>query len=76
MIDHATIRHLAELRRQIDEAESACGQTLGSMRLEGDDARSLAAATPFLTKCARDLEALAGRMRIVAAKAGAPSYAD
>ena len=71
MIDHATIKNLAELRRQINEAEIACGQTLGGLSRAGRGAQA-AATTPFLAACARDLEALAGRMRLAAAEVGAP----
>lgn len=67
MIDHATIRRLAELRRQIDEAESVCGATIGAMR----NAPHGAAARPFLAACASELEALAGRMRLAADQADA-----
>lgn len=69
MIDKDTIVKLAELRRQIREAEGVCGETLDAMARARGQARAMAAATPFLTDCANELEALAGVVRQAAAEA-------
>ena len=76
MIDPATIAQLANLRRQIDLAHQSCDQTLDAMSLAGRQAGQLAAATPFLSDCAKELEALAGVCRRAAAQAGTPRLAD
>lgn len=70
MIDEITMSRLANLRRQIDEAEQTCGRTLSAMRRANGPA--LAATTPFLSGCADDLEALAAVVRLAAADAGDP----
>ncbi|QIE56432.1 hypothetical protein G5B40_13760 [Pikeienuella piscinae] len=73
MLDHATIDNLASLRRQIDEAEAACGRTLGALIRARGQTRTLAEATPFLSACAGDLDRLAGAVRRAAAEAVAPA---
>ena len=75
MIEHATIRKLAELRRQIDDAQAACGETLDAMSRARANAAAVAAATPFLADCAEDLEALACVVRLAAARAGGDAAA-
>lgn len=69
MIDHATIAKLAELRRQIDDAQSTCGKTLSAMKRARANAAALAEASPFLSECAKDLETLAGAVRLAAERA-------
>ena len=59
MIDPATISQLAKLRNQIEQAQKTCDQTLNVMSSARDRAQALAATTPFLADCAKDLEALA-----------------
>ena len=72
MIDPATIAQLAKLRRQINLAQQSCAETLDAMSSERRPASALATATPFLSDCAAELEALAGVCRQAAAQAGAP----
>ena len=69
MIDPATIEQLAILRRQISATQATAGQTLDAMSLARHQARAAAEATPFLTSCAKDLEALAAVCRLAAAEA-------
>lgn len=69
MIDHATIAKLAELRRQIDGARDTAGKTLNAMARARANAGAAAEATPFLSDCAKELEALAGVVRLAAAEA-------
>ena len=76
MIDPATISQLAKLRNQIEQAQQTCSQTLNVMSTARDNARALAATTPFLADCADDLEALAGVCRQAAAEAGRPVLLD
>ena len=76
MIDPATITQLATLRRQIDIAGRAAGQTLDAMSLARRQARTASEATPFLTDCARELEAMAAVCRLAAAEAGEARAAD
>lgn len=70
MIDNAMLRKLAELRRQIDDAQATCGETLDAMSRARAGAAALAETSPFLADCAEDLEALAGVVRLAAARAG------
>jgi len=72
MIDPATIAQLANLRRQIELAQRSCADTLDAMSPGRSPTRAFAAATPFLSDCAAELEALAGICRQAAAQAGAP----
>ena len=76
MIDPATISQLAKLRNQIEQAQQTCSQTLNVMSTARDNARALAATTPFLADCAAELEALAGVSRQAAAEAGRPVALD
>ncbi len=69
MIDQSTVAKLAELRAQIDRAYESCGQTLDAMTIARAQARGAAEAAPFLSHCARDLEALAGVVRLAASRA-------
>ena len=69
MIDHATIAKLAELRRQIDDAEMTCSDTLQAMSRARANAGAIAETSPFLADCARDLEALASVVRLAADRA-------
>ena len=73
MIDRDTIAKLAELRRQIDDAKETCGSALDAMTRARAQAGQLAEATPFLADCAKDLDALAGVVRLAAERAGAES---
>ena len=75
MIDHATIEKLADLRRQIDGARDTAGKTLDAMSRARGNAAAAAEATPFLSDCAKELEALAGVVRLAAAEAGDRSAA-
>ena len=76
MIDPATIRQLADLRRQIDDAGRTAGETLDAMSLARMQAKGLAEATPFLTTCADDLESLAAMVRLAASQVGEPVPVD
>jgi len=76
MIDPATISQLAKLRNQIEQAQKTCDQTLNVMSSARDRAQALAATTPFLADCAKDLEALAGVCRQAATQAGHPAVLD
>lgn len=67
MIDPRTLKRLTELRRRIDAAHDACGATLKGMQPESGP--TPVEATPFLAACAEELEALAGKCRLAAARA-------
>lgn len=69
MIDTTTQTKLAALRRHIDVTGALCGDTLKAVK---PGARA-AEATPFLSACADELEALAGVCRQAASEAGSPS---
>lgn len=69
MIDNATVAKLAELRRQIDDAQKACGNTLDAMSRAKGHAADMSATSPFLVDCAKELEALAGVVRLAADRA-------
>ena len=70
MIDQSTLSNLAELRRQIDDAQKTCGGTPKAMSPARGQAAEMAAASPFLADCAKELEALAGVVRLAADRAG------
>lgn len=76
MIDPATIEQLATLRRQISATQATAGRTLDAMSLARHQTRAAAEATPFLTSCAKDLEALAAVCRLAAAEAQEAGLAD
>ncbi|MGB0851752.1 MAG: hypothetical protein ACPGVA_15560 [Pikeienuella sp.] len=67
MIDHTTVTKLAALRRHIDVTGALCGDTLKAVK----PGVRAAEATPFLSACADELEALAGICRKAASEAGA-----
>lgn len=69
MMDHSTATKLAALRRHIDATGAMAGDTLRAVR---PNARARE-ATPFLSACADELEALAGLCRKAASEAGAVS---
>ena len=71
MMDRETVAKLAELRRQIDDAQKTCGAALDAMSRARSHAAGMAATTPFLADCAKDLDALAGVVRLAAERAGA-----
>ncbi len=66
-MDHSTATKLAALRRHIDATGALAGDTLKAVTPHGR-ARE---ATPFLSACADELEALAGLCRQAASDAGA-----
>ena len=66
MIDRLTITKLAALRRHIGATGEVCGDTLRAIKPDS----AAAEATPFLSACADELEALAGICRRAASNAG------
>ena len=68
-MDRQTIAKLTDLRRQIDDAQKSCGAALDAMSRARAQASDIAATTPFLADCAKDLDALAGVVRLAAERA-------
>lgn len=66
MMDHSTALRLANLRRQIAATGAIAGDALTAVRPD----RDALTATPFLSACADELEALAGLCRKAANEAG------
>lgn len=69
MMDHSTATKLAALRRHINATGALAGDTLKAVKPNA----SAREATPFLSACAEELEALAGLCRQAASDAGAAS---